>query len=219
MSRDWFRYFKEQGIDNFPLFTYYYYTSRQRTVGYIKKFVPQHSSVLEIGCGSALLAILLSAMDYEVLGIDNDSRIVEIARHNNERLEGHARIELMDLFEAPRRLQRVFDLVYSEGVIEHFRGVRLHEAVRVHGELGKKVMITVPSRMDPSVMDQDAYDFKELEDLCYSADLKPIMKFGMSLSNSCTRELVPPVIERLFGRWLDYSGIGIVCSSAHAGKV
>ena len=97
-------------------------------LAWILKHAPKGSSLIELGCGSALLAILLSSMGYEVMGIDNDPRVIEIAKRDNERLGGHVKIELMDLFEAPRRIGRVFDLAYCYGVIEHFRGEKLLEA-------------------------------------------------------------------------------------------
>jgi SAM-dependent methyltransferase len=215
LSRDWFQYFKDRGIDNFPLFLYYYYAFRPPEINRIKKHVPEGGSIIELGCGSALLSILLSSMGYEVMAVDNDPRVVQLARHNNERLAGRARIELMDLFEAPKKVGRVFDLAYSEGVIEHFRGEALKEVVRVHGELGKKVMFVVPAHEDPLVTDQDTYSFKELERLCRSAKLKPIDRFGMGTGLiKWSRRLLPPVVlARLLGRLIKCENIAIVCTS------
>jgi len=213
LSRDWFDYFKRQGIDNFPLFAYNYYAFRPPTIGRVRKHVPEGGSIIEIGCGSGLLAILLSGMGYEVLGIDSDPRVVEMARRNNERLGGRARIEFMNLFEAPQRLGRIFDLAYSEGVIEHFRGEQLEEAVRVHGELARKVLLVVPSHHDPLVTDQDTYSFGELEELCRSVGLMPIDRFAIGTGIlKWSRFLLPPIIlDRLLGRLLKCENIGIVC--------
>jgi len=215
LFRDWFGYFKRQGIDNFPLFVYNYYTFRQPIVSYIRKHTPEGGSIVEIGCGSALLSILLSGLGYEVLGIDSDPRVIEMARRNNERLGGLVRIELMNLFEAPERLGRIFDLAYSEGVIEHFRGEQLKEAVRVHGELARRVLLVVPSHYDPLVTDQDTYGFKELERLCRSVGLMPIDKFAIGTGLiKWSRLLLPPmVLKRLLGRLIKCENIAIVCRS------
>jgi len=215
LSGDWFDYFKRQGIDNFPLFVYNYYTFRQPTVSYIKKHVPEGGSIIDLGCGSGLLAILLSSMGYEVLGIDNDPRIVDMARRNNERLGGRARIELMDLFEAPQRLENRFDLAYGEGIIEHFRGSRHRDAVKAFGKLSRKVIIIVPTPDDPLVTDQNTYTFRELEDLCRSVGLIPIDKFAIGTGLiKWSRLLLPPmVLKRLLGRLVKCENIGIVCRS------
>jgi len=215
LSRDWFEYFKHQGIDNFPLFVYHHWAFRPPELARIKKHVPEGGSVIELGCGSALLSILLSSMGYDVMAVDNDHRIVEIARRNNDRLGGRAKIELMDIFESPRRIERVFDLAYSEGVIEHFRGEILREAVRAHGEIARKVMLVVPSHDDPLVTDQDTYDFRELENLCRSVGLVPIDRFGMGTGLlKWSRRLLPPVLlARLLGRLVKCENIGVVCRS------
>jgi len=215
LSRDWFDYFKRQGIDSFPSFVYDYYSFRQPTVGYVKKHVPEGGSILEIGCGSALLVILLSSMGYDVSGIDSDPRVVEMARYNNQRLGGQARIELMDLFDAPQRMRCVFDLAYSEGVIEHFRGEKLKEAVKAHGKLGKKVLLVVPSRHDPLVTDQDTYSFRGLEDLCKSVGLMPIDRFALGTGLiKWSRLLLPPIVlKRILGRLVKCENIAVVCRS------
>lgn len=215
MSRDWLEYFKLQGIDNFPLFVYHYYAFRPPEISRIKKHVPEGGSVIELGCGSALLSILLSSMGYDVMAVDSDHRIVEMARRNNDKLGGRANIEVMDLFESPLRIEKVFDLAYSEGVIEHFRGEKLREAVRAHGEIAKKVMLVVPSHDDPLVTDQDTYNFGELENLCRSVGLVPIDRFGMGTGLlRWSRRLLPPVLlTRLLGRLVKCENIGIVCRS------
>jgi len=211
-SRDWFEYFKSRGIDNFPLFAFHYYSFRETTIGYVRKHVQQGGSVIELGCGSALLAVLLSSMGYRVLAVDNDPRVVTMAKRNNDRLGGNAKVELMDLFSA-HDLGRIFDLAYSEGVVEHFSGSRLKEAVRIHGELGRKVMIVVPSQDDPLVTDQDTYSFKKLEDLCRSVGLVPIDRFAMGTQLvKWPKLLLPPIVlKRLLGRQLKCENIGIVC--------
>jgi SAM-dependent methyltransferase len=213
LARDWFQYFKDQGIENFPLFVYHYYFFRTPTVGYIRKHVPEGGSIIELGCGSALLSILLSSMGYKVLGIDNDPRVVEMARLNNERLGGRAEIELMDLFDAPRLLGKDFDLAYSEGVVEHFKGAKLREAVKVHRELARKAMIVVPSRDDPLVTDQDKYDFGKLERLCRSVGLKPVDRFAIGTGLiKWPKLLMPPILlKRMLGRLLKCENIGVVC--------
>jgi len=214
-SRDWFGYFKGLSVDNFPLFLYYYYVFREPTIGYIRKHVPKGGSIIEFGAGTALLSILLSSMGYEVLGVDSDPRVVGMAKGNNERLGGRARIELMDLFDAPSRLTTHFDLAYSEGVIEHYRGQEFDKALRAHRDLATKVMLVVPSQDDPLVTDQDTYDFRTLERACRSVGLEPIDKFGMGTGIlKWSKLLIPPImLKRLLGRGVKCENIGLVCRS------
>ena len=214
-SRDWFQYFQHLDIDNFPLFLYYYYMFREPTIGYIRKHVPQGGSIIEFGTGTALLGILLSAMGYDFLGVDSDPQVVEMAKRNNERLGGHAKIQLLNLFHAPKQLGRVFDLAYSEGVIEHYRGPEFEKALIAHRDLGRKVLLVVPSQDDPLVTDQDTYDFKSLERACRSVQLTPIDKYGMGTGIiKWPKLLVPPIVlKRLLGRGIKCENIGLICKS------
>lgn len=84
----------------------------------------EHARLLEIGCGgSAYLPYFHERFALDVAGIDYDEYAAELARAN---LEGHGvagAVFCRDALdgEANRDLAGQFDIVFSAGVVEHFR--------------------------------------------------------------------------------------------------
>jgi len=215
MSQDWLDYFKNDGLDNFPLFIYNYYSFREPIVGHIRKHVLPGGSIVEAGCGTGLTSILLSSMGYNAVGFDKFQDVVNLATKNNDRLGGRARILTMDLLDAPDRISDRFDLAYSYGLIEHFEPTRIVEAMRALGRLGRKVLVVVPTHDDPLVSGQRTFNFSELGNLCKRADLSPIDRFGVGTSlMKWTKLLLPPImLKRMLGGLVKSENIGIVCKS------
>lgn len=215
MSQDWLDYFKNDGLDNFPLFIYNYYSFREPIVGHIRKHVLPGGSIVEAGCGTGLTSILLSCMGYNAVGFDKFQDVVNLATKNNDRLGGRARILTMDLLDAPDRISDRFDLAYSYGLIEHFEPTRIVEAMRALGRLGRKVLVVVPTHDDPLVSGQRTFNFSELGNLCKRADLSPIDRFGVGTSlMKWTKLLLPPImLKRMLGGLVKSENIGIVCKS------
>jgi SAM-dependent methyltransferase len=215
VSQDWLAYFRSDGLDNFPLFIYNYYSFREPIIGHIRKHVPPNGSIVEAGCGTGLTSILLSSMGYDVLGFDKFEEVADLARRNNERLGGRAKITTMDLLEANDRITKAFDLSYSYGLVEHFESAKIVEAMKALGRLARKVLVVVPTHDDPLVTGQRTFNFSELEELCKKAGLSPIDRFGVGTGLiKWPKLLLPPIIlKRMLGGWIKCENIGMVCES------
>lgn len=213
-ERDWYQYFLKLDIDHFAQFLYHYYAFRGPTVGHIQKHVPTGGSIIELGCGTGLLGILFSSMGYDVTGVERDAGVAKLARENNDRLGGKLRVIQMDMRD-PNLLRirpRPFDLAYSEGVVEHYQGTELDKLMRIHGALGVKQMIVVPSQDDPLVTDQDTYSFRALQQICRRNGLMPVDRFVMGTSlMKWSKLLLPPILLKRL-HWLKWEDVGIICT-------
>jgi 2-polyprenyl-3-methyl-5-hydroxy-6-metoxy-1,4-benzoquinol methylase len=101
---------------------------------------------LELGCAPGkLLAWVASALEADVSGLDYSERGIEWAHQLFQALGLRANLRCEDVWKSSFEPGR-FDIVFSAGLIEHFRDP--HSIVRVHLELlkpGGRALITVPN--------------------------------------------------------------------------
>jgi ubiquinone/menaquinone biosynthesis C-methylase UbiE len=104
-------------------------------------------SVLEIGCGSARSSILLARKkkNSELIGLDFSYRSIAIAKETSEKYRVNGSFILADANYLPFKHES-FDLVWSAGVLEHFREPYpvIKEMVRVTKKDGA-VLALIPS--------------------------------------------------------------------------
>ncbi|MFH0829576.1 MAG: class I SAM-dependent methyltransferase [Candidatus Aenigmatarchaeota archaeon] len=98
--------------------------------------------ILEVGCGTSMILKQLMKRGFEVYGCDKSSMAIQMSRKS-----GIPNLKLCDMLDKNGLPYEngYFDIVFSQGVMEHlkredFRTV-LHEMKRV----GKMVLIIVPS--------------------------------------------------------------------------
>jgi 2-polyprenyl-3-methyl-5-hydroxy-6-metoxy-1,4-benzoquinol methylase len=101
--------------------------------------------VLEMGCGTGINTILMAKRGARVTFLDFSRESLDIVRRNMERegVEGEA--VLGDMLDSDFRNE--FDLVHSEGVVEHFSGPARQRVVDRHAyaaKKGGKALIIVP---------------------------------------------------------------------------
>src|SRR5947209_20427962 len=68
------------------------------TLGYMLQVAPPPSRVLSIGCGTAMLDVLLAAHGYAVTSIDSDADVLETAARSARRFEVELEIQQADAF-------------------------------------------------------------------------------------------------------------------------
>lgn len=103
-------------------------------------------SAIEIGCGRGLHSIFLSCFIPNVLGIDNNIKLIEKARKNNSKFRGHARFSICDAFKldfAPG----TFDVCFSQGFLEHFSDEEIRLLAEKQLRIANVMVASVPSAL------------------------------------------------------------------------
>jgi len=103
-------------------------------------------AVLEVGCGSGVDAVELARRGARVTAVDFSDRALDTARQNALEASAALRLVRADAHRLPFA-DGVFDIVYSQGVLEHFPDIRpaFHEQLRVL-RAGGYILVDVPQR-------------------------------------------------------------------------
>ncbi len=108
----------------------------------IENYCDKNSLILEAGCGSGKYLKKLTEKGYTCSGIDNCKASVNRAKKNCKN------VILGDIFKLSNHFKhKQFDIIYSQGVMEHFN---LEETDRIYKEMskiGKKIIVLVPSNL------------------------------------------------------------------------
>lgn len=104
-------------------------------------------SALEVGVGSGAQSALLSRMRRTVT-VDNDARILAAARPNLRRFGPSVEIVEADAFALPFPT-RVFDVAFSQGLMEHFDDAGIAGLLREQLRVCRSVVFSVPSDRYP----------------------------------------------------------------------
>lgn len=96
--------------------------------------------VLEAGCGSGEILKTL-AKKYKVIGVDNSEAVIrDFNRGNNYE------VRLADIRNLPFK-DKSFEVIYNQGVMEHFSDKQIEEILREFKRVADKVVILVPSNL------------------------------------------------------------------------
>jgi 2-polyprenyl-3-methyl-5-hydroxy-6-metoxy-1,4-benzoquinol methylase len=101
--------------------------------------------VLELGCGTGFNSLMMAKRGAIVTLLDSSSQALAIAKTNFAR---HGLKAKFVLGNALKHNLKGFDLVHSEGLIEHFRGKNRQLIINSHSKAvksGGKVIIVVPN--------------------------------------------------------------------------
>ena len=101
-------------------------------------------NILEVGTGTGNLSIFLSHLGYNVVSVDNDDGVLEIAQHNNANFKGGVTFNKADAFNLPFD-DNSFDLCFSQGFVEHFADGDIRKLLREELRVSRKVVFSVPS--------------------------------------------------------------------------
>lgn len=138
---DWDKIWKDDSSRPLLIFKLYARLRKRSYRRLLSELDLNNRSMIELGGGSGQLASLMGReFQAAVTLIDNSRQAIEFSR--KFKISG-VNYLFGDMFE----LQGSYDLVLSDGLIEHFRGGELAKVIRLHTELVKEgghIVIFVP---------------------------------------------------------------------------
>lgn len=133
--RDWFAKLLDVGREVYNIFF-------RR---FLHQYIAQDKEMIELGCGSATLTLSLRHKLKNLVGIDNSEEAVALASSHAKRMNVAAEFVTADIFVLPENLKNRFDVVWSQGLMEHFENYE--NVIRAHFDAAKPggtILISVP---------------------------------------------------------------------------
>jgi 2-polyprenyl-3-methyl-5-hydroxy-6-metoxy-1,4-benzoquinol methylase len=117
--------------------------SKKKLIDIVMKYCPRNGRILEAGSGSGITTIYLAQAGYRARGVDADVDMVKFARSLAAAQSSAALFEVGDI----RTLDGIgrFDVIFSNGVMEHFSDSDIITIVDRHLSLSDHVVISIPS--------------------------------------------------------------------------
>jgi 2-polyprenyl-3-methyl-5-hydroxy-6-metoxy-1,4-benzoquinol methylase len=106
--------------------------------------------VLEFGCGTGINTLIMAQRGAKVTFVDYSREALDLVQKNLDRLGIDAELIHQDIFDFNERNR--YDLVHSEGVVEHFLPPKRQEIVNIHADAtkkGGKTLIIIPHLKNP----------------------------------------------------------------------
>jgi len=211
MTDRWLSYFNRQGIQDTRWLeaAVTHWGFHEILYGIIKRHCPVPARIIDVGCGPGWSDLYLSAMGYEVLGVDNEPRLVDVAIDLKTRLGAAAQFEVGDAFNLSTQYGQ-FDLAYSCGVLEHFDRDVTVNLIQEQARCARYVLIQIPTKytaLTGEITDERIYTISELKRIVQDAGLRVVTAFGYgditaTRSQIWLRRLLP----RIVWRWLQDRG-------------
>lgn len=107
------------------------------------------SRALETGVGFGYGAIWLSLRGVLATGIDYSQEIVDRANRINQLLNGSALFYFGDMFRLSEYARGEYDVIFHQGVLEHFSDDEIREILSQQLAIGRRVVFSVPSVFYP----------------------------------------------------------------------
>ena len=104
--------------------------------------------ILEAGCGTGIISSYMAAKGYNVVGIDVDNDILNLAKKlSKEYFKDQSKIEFInkDIFKLDYPSNN-FDVCFSNGVLEHFSDKEIVETITQQLRISNIVVIGIPTQ-------------------------------------------------------------------------
>lgn len=182
----------------------------------IRRAAASGSRLLDIGCGAGIYSSLLAHHGFSVTGIDEEPRIIALAREMSEYLHAGVRFEEGSAFDLSRRYGQ-FDLVYSLGVVEHFDSDVTIQLLREQARCAPVVVVAIPTkytRLSGPITDERLYTLGQFERLVAAAGMRVRESFVYGDVPTRTAvnlgRVLPKVLYRPIRHLVSY-GMGLCC--------
>jgi len=126
-------------------------------------------TVLEIGAGTGTMSVFLSTLGINVTTLDNDSRVLEVAKQAKQIFGGQNQLVKGDAFKLPFA-DNSFDIIFHQGLLEHFSDEDIHNLLKENLRVAKTVIFSVPNNLYPQ---KDKGDERLLSKRVWENILKP----------------------------------------------
>ena len=175
----------------------------------IARHLPPPAHILDIGCGPGFSVLNLQSAGYEVTGVDNDIKIVGLAREIAARFGLLAHFEQADAFDLSS-FHGKFNLVYACGVLEHFDRDVTVSLLKEQAKCAPRVLIEIPTRYTAytgSMSDERIYTIRELRRIVEDAGMRVTAAFGYGDVTATSAHIwLRRLLPRGAWRWLQNQG-------------
>lgn len=122
---------------------------RHELVDIIIKYGNRYMKILEAGCGTSSISVFLSKIGYNLVCVDNNSDMLELAKTINGRCRAQVHYTLGDI-KCLNYRDKEFGLVFSHGVLEHFNDKEKVKIIDEGLRLADIYIISIPTIWDIS---------------------------------------------------------------------
>jgi SAM-dependent methyltransferase len=206
LSDRWKNYFDSHGAfgTNWLTTAVPHWSFHETLYGMIQKHSPANARILGVGSGPGWSEFYLSALGYQVTGVDNEPTLVDLANNRSKILGVPANFETADAFDLSK-FHSKFDLAFSCGVLEHFDREVTVQLLQEQALCAKKVLIQIPAiytKYTGEITDERIYSINQLAQIVEDAGLKVVEKFGYgdltaTRTHVLLRRLLPRAIWRM----------------------
>lgn len=109
----------------------------------IRRVANPPATLLEVGCGSGLTSVLLASMGYRVTAVDANAQLVEKTKRFAT-VFPNLISKQVDMFRM-NFSDKAFDIVFSQGVLEHYFDDDIVRALAEQKRIARVVVIDVPN--------------------------------------------------------------------------
>jgi 2-polyprenyl-3-methyl-5-hydroxy-6-metoxy-1,4-benzoquinol methylase len=118
----------------------------RRLIELIIHYTPQGGTILEVGCGTALLTLVLADYGFQTTAIDTNEEVLRYARERINILPKSIHLMKADILNLSTVFkERRFDTVCSKGVMEHFSDNDIVQGLREQRNIASRLIFHVPN--------------------------------------------------------------------------
>ncbi len=144
--KKWSNIYKEQitTTPSLEVFIKHKLEYKKKLLDYIRKYAVETKKILEVGCGSGITTTKLGLEGYTTTGIDSDPDMITLAQSIAKKQRSKAVFKIDDI-RSLSSITDYIDVIFSNGVMEHFSDEDIVSIVNLHLLHAHYVIISIPS--------------------------------------------------------------------------